>query len=76
MLAPRPRSAPSPWRDDRQRGDDRDDYAGGLRSVLDFCGLFEVFSVTCLDEERWYEETSSFDVLLVIVEEKGIVIAN
>jgi len=47
-----------------------------LRSVLDFCGLFEVFSVTCLDEARWYEETSSFDVLLVIVEEKGIVIAN
>jgi transcriptional regulator GlxA family with amidase domain len=33
--------------------------------VLDFCGPFEVFSVTRLDEERRREESSPFEVLLV-----------
>ncbi|HJV66953.1 MAG TPA: DJ-1/PfpI family protein [Geomonas sp.] len=33
--------------------------------VLDFCGPFEVFSVTRLDEERRREEPSPFDVKLV-----------
>ena len=33
--------------------------------VLDFCGPFEVFSVTRLDEGRRREEPSPFDVVLV-----------
>ncbi len=33
--------------------------------VLDFCGPFEVFSVTRLDEERCREEPSPFEVSLV-----------
>jgi len=33
--------------------------------VLDFCGPFEVFSVTRLNEERRREEPSPFDVVLV-----------
>jgi len=33
--------------------------------VLDFCGPFEVFSVTRLDEARRREEPSPFEVLLV-----------
>ena len=33
--------------------------------VLDFCGPFEVFSVTRLSEERRREEPSPFEVLLV-----------
>jgi transcriptional regulator GlxA family with amidase domain len=33
--------------------------------VLDFCGPFEVFSATRLDEERRREEPSPFEVLLV-----------
>jgi transcriptional regulator GlxA family with amidase domain len=33
--------------------------------VLDFCGPFEVFSVTRLNEELRREETSPFDVMLV-----------
>ena len=33
--------------------------------VLDFCGPFEVFSVTRLDEERRREESSPFEALLV-----------
>src|SRR5260370_8482404 len=33
--------------------------------VLDFCGPYEVFSVTRLDEERRREESSPFEVLLV-----------
>lgn len=33
--------------------------------VLDFCGPFEVFSVTRLNEEKRREEPSPFDVLLV-----------
>jgi transcriptional regulator GlxA family with amidase domain len=40
--------------------------------VLDFCGPFEVFSVTRLDEERRREEPSPFEVLLV-AEEAGVV---
>jgi transcriptional regulator GlxA family with amidase domain len=33
--------------------------------VLDFCGPFEVFSVTRINEERRREEASPFEVLLV-----------
>jgi transcriptional regulator GlxA family with amidase domain len=33
--------------------------------VLDFCGPFEVFSVTRLNEERRREEASPFEVLLI-----------
>jgi len=33
--------------------------------VLDFCGPYEVFSVTRLDEERRREEPSPFEVVLV-----------
>jgi transcriptional regulator GlxA family with amidase domain len=33
--------------------------------VLDFCGPFEVFSVTRLDEEKRREEPSPFEVVLV-----------
>jgi len=33
--------------------------------VLDFCGPFEVFSVTRLNEEKRREESSPFDVFLV-----------
>jgi transcriptional regulator GlxA family with amidase domain len=33
--------------------------------VLDFCGPYEVFSATRLDEERRREESSPFEVLLV-----------
>ena len=33
--------------------------------VLDFCGPFEVFSVTRLNEERRREDPSPFEVLLV-----------
>ena len=33
--------------------------------VLDFCGPFEVFSVTRLNEERRREEPSPFEVLLI-----------
>lgn len=33
--------------------------------VLDFCGPFEVFSVTRLDEERRREEVSPFEILLI-----------
>ena len=33
--------------------------------VLDFCGPFEVFSVTRLDEERRRDEPSPFEVMLV-----------
>lgn len=40
--------------------------------VLDFCGPFEVFSVTRLDEALRREETSPFEVLLV-AEHEGIV---
>jgi transcriptional regulator GlxA family with amidase domain len=33
--------------------------------VLDFCGPFEVFSVTRLNEERRREEASPFEILLI-----------
>ena len=33
--------------------------------VLDFCGPFEVFSTTRLDEEKRREETSPFEVFLI-----------
>ena len=42
--------------------------------VLDFCGPFEVFSVTRLNEERRREDPSPFAVLLV-AQEAGVVAA-
>ena len=41
--------------------------------VLDFCGPFEVFSVTRIDQERRREEPSPFEVLLVADEPGPIV---
>ena len=38
--------------------------------VLDFCGPFEVFSVTRLDEDRRREEPSPYEVVLV-AEKRG-----
>jgi transcriptional regulator GlxA family with amidase domain len=43
--------------------------------VLDFCGPFEVFSVTRLDEERRREEPSPYEVLLV-AEQPGVVVVT
>ena len=43
--------------------------------VLDFCGPFEVFSVTRLDEALRREEPSPFEVLLV-AEHEGVVKAT
>ncbi len=43
--------------------------------VLDFCGPFEVFSATRLNEERRREEPSPFEVLLV-AEKKNPVVAT
>ena len=43
--------------------------------VLDFCGPFEVFSVTRLNEERRREEPSPFQVVL-IAESKDPVVAS
>lgn len=43
--------------------------------VLDFCGPFEVFSVTRINEERRREETSPFQVAL-IAESKDPVVAS
>jgi transcriptional regulator GlxA family with amidase domain len=43
--------------------------------VLDFCGPFEVFSVTRLDESRRREEPSPFEVWLV-AEQAGPVVAT
>jgi transcriptional regulator GlxA family with amidase domain len=43
--------------------------------VLDFCGPFEVFSVTRLDEARRREEPSPFEVALV-AETEGVVKAT
>src|SRR5436309_917693 len=43
--------------------------------VLDFCGPFEVFLVTRLNEERRREEPSPFEVVLV-AEQEGIVTAT
>src|SRR5262245_53344242 len=41
--------------------------------VLDFCGPFEVFSLTRLDEEKRREEPSPFQVFLVAETEQPIV---
>jgi transcriptional regulator GlxA family with amidase domain len=43
--------------------------------VLDFCGPFEVFSVTRLDESRRREEPSPYEVILV-AEQAGVVVAT
>src|SRR5215510_4268698 len=43
--------------------------------VLDFCGPFEVFSVTRLNEERRREEVSPFAVKL-IAEQRDTVVAT
>ena len=43
--------------------------------VLDFCGPFEVFSVTRLDEERRRQDTSPYEVL-IIAENPGVVVAT
>jgi transcriptional regulator GlxA family with amidase domain len=43
--------------------------------VLDFCGPFEVFSVTRLDEERRREDPSPFEVVLV-AEQEGVIQAT
>ncbi len=40
--------------------------------VLDFCGPFEVFSVTRLDEEKRREEPSPFEVLLVAEKNEAV----
>lgn len=41
--------------------------------ILDFCGPFEVFSVTRLNEEKRREEPSPFEVLLVAEKSEPIV---
>jgi len=41
--------------------------------VLDFCGPFEVFSVTRLNEEKRREESSPFNVFLVAETKKPVV---
>lgn len=41
--------------------------------VLDFCGPFEVFSTTRLDEERRREEPSPFEVLLIAEKKETVV---
>jgi transcriptional regulator GlxA family with amidase domain len=43
--------------------------------VLDFCGPFEVFSVTRLDENRRRQDPSPYEVLL-IAENSGVVVAT
>jgi transcriptional regulator GlxA family with amidase domain len=43
--------------------------------VLDFCGPFEVFSVTRLDEERRRLDPSPYEVL-IITEHPGVVVAT
>ena len=43
--------------------------------VLDFCGPFEVFSVTRLNEDRRREESSPFEVVL-IAERDGVIKAS
>ena len=44
--------------------------------VLDFCGPFEVFSTTRLDEERRWEEPSPFEVLLIAQSDRPTVTAG
>ncbi len=41
--------------------------------VLDFCGPFEVFSATRLDEDKRREEPSPFNVFLVAEKKKSVV---
>lgn len=41
--------------------------------VLDFCGPFEVFSVTRTDETRRYQEASPFDISLIAVNANPVV---
>jgi transcriptional regulator GlxA family with amidase domain len=41
--------------------------------VLDFCGPFEVFSVTRLDENRRLEEPSPYEVILVAEKKEPVV---
>jgi len=43
--------------------------------ILDFCGPYEVFSATRLDEEKRREEPSPFEVCL-IAEQKDVVVAT
>jgi transcriptional regulator GlxA family with amidase domain len=43
--------------------------------VLDFCGPFEVFATTRLDESRRREEPSPYEVVLV-AEARGVVVAS
>ena len=43
--------------------------------VLDFCGPFEVFSVTRLNEELRREESSPFEVL-VVAEKAGTIVTT
>ena len=43
--------------------------------VLDFCGPFEVFSVTRLDEDRRRQDPSPYEVL-IIAENPGVVVAT
>ena len=40
--------------------------------VLDFCGPFEVFSVTRLNEDKRREEPSPFEALLVAQESRAV----
>jgi len=44
--------------------------------VLDFCGPFEVFSVTRLDEAKRREEPSPFEVLLVAQRSESVMTAG
>ncbi len=41
--------------------------------VLDFCGPFEVFSVTRLDESKRFEEPSPFHVVLIAERDQPVV---
>ena len=43
--------------------------------VLDFCGPFEVFSVTRLDENRRHQDSSPYDVFIV-AENPGVVLTT
>ena len=43
--------------------------------VLDFCGPFEVFSVTRLDEGRRRQDASPYEVV-IIAENPGVVVAT
>ena len=43
--------------------------------VLDFCGPFEVFSVTRLDEDRRRQDKSPYEVIIV-AENPGVIVAT